>query len=94
MNLRASHPNRIDLGAVGGDLKRFETIVAERIKASGGPFLFGKFSAADAMRGMKAARRKERSVFTEVPSSKSQVQKDRRTLHFELCTLNFAVQWI
>ncbi|MEX0628753.1 MAG: glutathione S-transferase, partial [Cucumibacter sp.] len=56
MNLRASHPNRIDLGAVGGDLKRFEAIVAERIKASGGPFLFGKFSAADAMYAPLATR--------------------------------------
>lgn len=56
MNLRASHPSRIDLGAVGGDLKRFETIVAERIKASGGPFLFGKFSAVDAMYAPLATR--------------------------------------
>ena len=56
MNLRASHPDRVDLAAVEGDLKRFEKILAERLKASGGPFMFGPFTAVDAMYAPLATR--------------------------------------
>lgn len=49
MNIRRK-PGAIDLPIeVGADIQRIETIWREAIARSGGPFLFGRFTAADAM---------------------------------------------
>lgn len=49
MNIRRER-RAIDLpDGVMDDVARIETIWSEAVKASGGPFLFGAFSAADAM---------------------------------------------
>jgi glutathione S-transferase len=56
MNLRASHPGKVDLDAVRRDLKRVETLWGELLARSGGPYLFGQFSAADAMFAPLATR--------------------------------------
>ena len=49
MNLRASHPGKVDLDTVAGDLKRIERLWGDLLSRSGGPYLFGQFTAADAM---------------------------------------------
>lgn len=49
MNMRASLPGRLPLDALAGDLHRLETLWGDCLERSGGPFLFGAFSAADAM---------------------------------------------
>jgi glutathione S-transferase len=56
MNLRASHPGRVDLDAVRKDLHRVETLWGDLLLRSGGPYLFGAFSAADAMFAPLATR--------------------------------------
>ena len=56
MNLRASHPGRVSRDAVAFDLHRLEVLWGELLERSGGPFLFGAFSAADAMFAPVAAR--------------------------------------
>ena len=56
MNLRASHPGRIDLDAVRKDLHRVESLWGGLLERSGGPYLFGAFSAADAMFAPLATR--------------------------------------
>jgi glutathione S-transferase len=56
MNLRASHPGRVDLDSVVGDLRRLETLWGNLLQASGGPYLFGEFTAADAMFAPVATR--------------------------------------
>jgi glutathione S-transferase len=56
MNLRASHPGKVDAGAVAADLRRIERIWGELTDESGGPYLFGKFTAADAMFAPVATR--------------------------------------
>ena len=56
MNLRASHPGRVDLDAVRKDLQRVEALWGELLQRSGGPYLFGEFSAADAMFAPLATR--------------------------------------
>lgn len=56
MNLRASHPGRIALDAVSGDLQRIEALWSGLLERSGGPYLFGAFSAADAMYAPLASR--------------------------------------
>jgi glutathione S-transferase len=56
MNLRASYPGRVRLDDVASDLKRIETIWGDQIARSGGPFLFGAFTAADAMFAPVATR--------------------------------------
>ncbi len=56
MNLRASHPGKVDLDAVRGDLHRVETLWGSLLEKSGGPYLFGAFSAADAMFAPLATR--------------------------------------
>jgi glutathione S-transferase len=56
MNLRASHPGKVDLDAVGGDLRRIERLWGDHLSRSGGPYLFGEFSAADAMFAPLATR--------------------------------------
>jgi glutathione S-transferase len=49
MNLRASHPGKVDVDLVAGDLKRIERLWGDLLSRSGGPYLFGTFTAADAM---------------------------------------------
>jgi glutathione S-transferase len=56
MNLKASHPGKVDLDLVAGDLKRVERLWGELISRSGGPYLFGSFTAADAMFAPVATR--------------------------------------
>ena len=56
MNLRASYPGRIDFDTIAADLRRIEQIWGDLTSDSGGPFLFGKFTAADAMFAPVAGR--------------------------------------
>lgn len=56
MNLRASHPGRIDADLVRADLHRIEALWGGLLLRSGGPYLFGAFSAADAMFAPLATR--------------------------------------
>jgi glutathione S-transferase len=56
MNLRASHPGKVDFDLVAADLRRIEQIWGDLTSDSGGPFLFGKFTAADAMFAPVATR--------------------------------------
>jgi len=56
MNLRASHPGKVDADAVRRDLHRVEQLWGEHLARSGGPFLFGAFTAADAMFAPLASR--------------------------------------
>lgn len=56
MNLRADFPGRIDLDKVAANLHRLETSLGGALQKSGGPFLFGGFTAADAMYAPVAAR--------------------------------------
>lgn len=56
MNLRASHPGRVDADLVARDLHRLETLWGGLLERSGGPFLFGAFTAADAMYAPVATR--------------------------------------
>ncbi len=56
MNLRASHPSKIDIDTVADDLKRIDGLWGELLDRSGGPYLFGAFSAADAMYAPVATR--------------------------------------
>lgn len=58
MNLRAHMPGRVDVAAVRRDLDRLEVSLGGLLQRSGGPFLFGGFSAADAMYAPVAARLK------------------------------------
>jgi glutathione S-transferase len=56
MNLRASYPGRVDFDPIEADLRRIEEIWGDLTSESGGPFLFGKFTAADAMFAPVASR--------------------------------------
>jgi glutathione S-transferase len=56
MNLRSSHPGKVALDPIARDLRRIEQIWGELTDESGGPFLFGKFTAADAMYAPVATR--------------------------------------
>lgn len=56
MNLRASHPGKVSVDAVARDLHRLETLWGGLLSRSGGPFLFGAFTAADAMFAPVATR--------------------------------------
>jgi glutathione S-transferase len=56
MNLRASHPGKVDFDTVADDLKRIERIWGDLLNRSGGPYLFGSFNAADAMFAPVASR--------------------------------------
>ncbi len=56
MNLRASHPGKVDLDSVARDLKRLEALWGGMLDRSGGTFLFGAFTAADAMYAPVATR--------------------------------------
>jgi glutathione S-transferase len=56
MNLRASHPGKVNLDSVAKDLHRLESLWSGLLDRSGGPFLFGDFTAADAMYAPVATR--------------------------------------
>jgi glutathione S-transferase len=56
MNLRASYRGRVAPDAVASDLARIEDIWGRLLDRSGGPYLFGAFTAADAMFAPVAAR--------------------------------------
>jgi glutathione S-transferase len=56
MNLRASHPGKVNIDTVVKDLHRLETLWGDLLARSGGPFLFGAFTAADAMFAPVATR--------------------------------------
>lgn len=56
MNLRASHPGKVDVDRVIADLRRVESLWGDLLGRSGGPYLFGRFSAADAMFAPLATR--------------------------------------
>ena len=56
MNLRKSFPGRIAVDDVADDLKRVEALWGGLLEKSGGPYLFGAFSAADAMYAPLASR--------------------------------------
>ncbi|MGB3337103.1 MAG: glutathione S-transferase family protein [Devosia sp.] len=56
MNLRALHPGKVSMDAVGKDMHRIETLWGDLLARSGGPYLFGAFTAADAMFAPVATR--------------------------------------
>jgi glutathione S-transferase len=56
MNLRASHPGKVDPDSVRRDLHRIEQLWGDFLSRSGGPFLFGDFTGADAMFAPVATR--------------------------------------
>lgn len=56
MNLRAAHPGKVSVDSVARDLHRIETLWGDLLAGSGGPFLFGEFTAADAMFAPVATR--------------------------------------
>ena len=56
MNLRSTHPGRIDHDAVANDLKRIDAIWGDLLERSGGPYLCGEFCAVDAMFAPMASR--------------------------------------
>jgi len=56
MNLRASHPGKVDPDTVRKDLHRVEQLWGQLLARSGGPYLFGAFTAADAMFAPLATR--------------------------------------
>ncbi|MEO5805688.1 glutathione S-transferase family protein [Devosia sp.] len=56
MNLRASYPGRVNLDDVAKELHRVETLLGGLLARSGGPFLFGAFTGADAMFAPLATR--------------------------------------
>ena len=56
MNLKASHPGKVDFDEVADDLKRIERLWGDLLSRSGGPYLFGSFNGADAMFAPVATR--------------------------------------
>ena len=56
MNMRAHHPGKVPFEKVKNDLRRIEEIWGDLTSESGGPYLFGKFTAADAMFAPVASR--------------------------------------
>lgn len=56
MNLRSSHAGKVDLDSVRKDLHRVERLWGDLLARSGGPYLFGGFTAADAMFAPLATR--------------------------------------
>lgn len=56
MNLRAALPNRVPVDEVAPELQRLETLWGGLLDRSGGPYLFGALSAADAMFAPLATR--------------------------------------
>ncbi|HEY0919984.1 glutathione S-transferase N-terminal domain-containing protein [Devosia sp.] len=56
MNLRSVHAGKVDLDTIADDLARVEALWGELLDRSGGPYLFGAFTAADAMYAPLATR--------------------------------------
>jgi len=56
MNLKASHPGKVDPDLVADDLKRVERLWGDLLSRSGGPYLFGQFNGVDAMFAPVATR--------------------------------------
>lgn len=56
MNCRGRYPGKGRSGAVDADIARIEAMWADCLRRSGGPFLFGAFSIADAMYAPVASR--------------------------------------
>ncbi len=56
MNLKASHPGKVNPDLVANDLKRLERLWGDLLSQSGGPYLFGNFNGADAMFAPVATR--------------------------------------
>lgn len=56
MNLRTSHPSKVPLDRVAADLHRVEALLGGLLERSGGPYLFGAFTGADAMYAPLATR--------------------------------------
>jgi glutathione S-transferase len=56
MNLRTAHIGKVARDSVGKDLHRLETLWGGLLAQSHGPFLFGEFTAADAMFAPMATR--------------------------------------
>jgi len=56
MNLRSSHPGKVDFDVVADDLKRIDRLWGDLLSRSGGPYLFGSFNGADAMFAPVATR--------------------------------------
>ena len=56
MNLRTVHAGKVDLDGIADDLARVESLWGELLDRSGGPYLFGAFTAADAMYAPLATR--------------------------------------
>ncbi len=57
MNLRASHPGKVDPEPLARELRRIEQKSGGDLTSeSGGPYLFGKFTGADAMFAPVATR--------------------------------------
>lgn len=56
MNLRAEHHGKVSVDSVAKDLHRLEVLWGGLLSASRGPFLFGEFTAADAMFAPVATR--------------------------------------
>jgi len=56
MNLRGSHAGKVDPEPLTRELRRIEEIWGDLTSESGGPYLFGKFTAADAMFAPVATR--------------------------------------
>jgi glutathione S-transferase len=56
MNLRSSHPGKVSADSVAHDLHRLESLLGGLLENSSGPYLFGAFSAADAMYAPIATR--------------------------------------
>lgn len=63
-NAKKSH-NNFNFGEAQKDIDRVKEIWTERLKKSGGPFLFGKFSIADAMYAPVVGRFKTYGVSVE-----------------------------
>ena len=56
MNLRASYAGRVSRDEIYADMARLEALLGGLLVKSGGPYLFGQFSAADAMFAPVATR--------------------------------------
>lgn len=56
VNLRSDLPGRVKIDEVAADLSRIETLWGGHLDRYGGPFVFGTFSAADAMFAPLASR--------------------------------------
>lgn len=56
MNIKAHYPGRVDYVQIKSDMRRLEVLWGELLARSAGPYLFGDFSAADAMFAPVASR--------------------------------------